>query len=176
VTANATPNGDPSSIAFLLNTTDTTSPLVVPAITGTLGSDGWNTSDVNLSWSVTDAESAIDSQSGCGPVDVTTDQPATGYTCSATSAGASASATVLIKRDATAPVTTVTDDPALLTTDPKATFTFSAARPARPSSARSTPATSRRAPRPTRRRQAPARTCARSIPPTRPRRRASSRS
>jgi len=87
---------------------DSTPPAVVPTIVGTLGDEGWYTSDVHLSWSVTDGESPIGSQAGCGPVDVTADQPSTDYTCTATSAGGSASQTASIQRDAHAPTVTVT--------------------------------------------------------------------
>lgn len=82
---------------------DTTAPVITPAIAGTLGSGGWYTSDVALSWSVYDGESAVSSTSGCGPVGITTDQQETDYTCAATSAGGTASSKVSIKRDATAP-------------------------------------------------------------------------
>jgi len=128
VTANTDPNGANSTITVLLNTTvppDLTAPVIVPAIVGTLGTNGWYTSDVQLTWSVTDGESAISSQTGCGPVAVTADQPATDYTCSATSTGGSASETVSIKRDATAPPTTIDSVPAGLIADPTPTFTFS---------------------------------------------------
>ena len=82
---------------------DTTAPTITPNISGTLGSNGWYTSNVSLSWTVSDAQSSISSSSGCGTTNITTDQAATDYTCSATSAGGTNSATVSIKRDATAP-------------------------------------------------------------------------
>lgn len=47
------------------NLPDTTAPLITPTITGTLGNNGWYTSDVNVSWTITDAESTISSQTGC---------------------------------------------------------------------------------------------------------------
>jgi hypothetical protein len=87
--------------------TDTTPPVIAPTITGTLGDNGWYTTNAHLSWSVTDAQSAT-SQTGCDAVDVTADQQATSYTCTATSTGGTASETVSIKRDATAPVVSVT--------------------------------------------------------------------
>lgn len=87
---------------------DNTPPVVTPAVAGTQGNNGWYTSNVGLSWSVTDGQSAISSQSGCSAVNVTLDQSATTYTCSATSAGGTTTETVSIKRDATAP--TVTPD------------------------------------------------------------------
>jgi hypothetical protein len=87
--------------------TDTTPPVIAPTITGTLGDSGWYTTNAHLSWSVTDAQSTA-SQTGCDAVDVTADQQATSYTCTATSTGGTASETVSIKRDATAPVVSVT--------------------------------------------------------------------
>jgi hypothetical protein len=86
---------------------DTTAPVIEPTIVGTLGNNGWYTSDVSLSWTITDSESAW-SSTGCGTVNITTDQQATSYTCSATSAGGTSSKTVSIKRDATAPSVTAT--------------------------------------------------------------------
>lgn len=86
---------------------DSTPPVIAPTVTGTLGDNDWYTSDVGLSWSVTDAESTV-TPSGCGATSITADQPATDYTCSATSAGGSDSRTVSIKRDATKPTVSVT--------------------------------------------------------------------
>jgi hypothetical protein len=82
---------------------DSTPPVITPNVVGTLGNNGWYTSDVKLTWSVVDDESAISSQSGCGEVNVTSDQNAVEYTCTATSAGGNSSESVTIKRDATAP-------------------------------------------------------------------------
>jgi hypothetical protein len=96
---------------YILNYTlaDATPPVIVPTIVGTLGNNGWYTSNVALTWSVTDPESAIGSTTGCGPVNITADQASTDYTCSATSAGGTnTGVTVSIKRDATNPVVTVT--------------------------------------------------------------------
>ncbi|MEZ4734646.1 MAG: hypothetical protein R3E79_46740 [Caldilineaceae bacterium] len=87
---------------------DTTAPVITPNVVGTLGNNGWYISDVTVSWSVVDAESAISSQSGCDPMTVNSDTPGVTLTCSATSAGGSSSQSVTIKRDVTAPVVTVT--------------------------------------------------------------------
>jgi hypothetical protein len=87
---------------------DTTPPVITYDISGTLGTNGWYTSDVSLTWSVTDPESAINSTSGCEVVSINQDQAATDYTCTATSAGGTNSANITIARDATKPVTTVT--------------------------------------------------------------------
>jgi hypothetical protein len=89
--------------ALLTPPSDTTPPVITPTITGNLGNNDWYTSNVTLTWSVVDSESAITSQTGCDAVNITADQAATNYTCTATSAGGTSSETVTIKRDATAP-------------------------------------------------------------------------
>jgi len=82
---------------------DTTPPVIAPNVRGTLGNNGWFTSDVLVSWSVTDPESATSLSPGCGPASVTSDTGGTTFTCAATSAGGPASNSVTIKRDATRP-------------------------------------------------------------------------
>jgi hypothetical protein len=85
------------------NPSDTTPPVITQDVTGTLGNDGWYTSDVHVDWTVSDPESAISSQSGCDDFSITSDQQETTYTCTAKSAGGTNSDSVAIKRDATAP-------------------------------------------------------------------------
>ena len=110
VTLSATVNLCPSctggSDSYSINVgapADATPPVITPNITGTLGTNGWYTSNVGLTWTVTDAESSISSSTGCGPSNVTADTTGETFTCSATSAGGTASQTVTIKRDASAP-------------------------------------------------------------------------
>jgi N-acetylneuraminic acid mutarotase len=81
---------------------DSTPPTVTPLIDGTLGSAGWYTSDVVVSWTVTDADSNVTSTSGCGTSTVNTDG-SNGPTCKATSAGGTTTKSVDILRDATPP-------------------------------------------------------------------------
>jgi hypothetical protein len=85
---------------------DVTPPEITPTVTGTAGTNGWYTSDVHVTWAVTDAQSAITNKTGCD--DVTIDQNTAGQTitCTATSTGGTASQHVTIKRDATAPTIT----------------------------------------------------------------------
>ncbi|HEX2028904.1 MAG TPA: PxKF domain-containing protein [Nitriliruptorales bacterium] len=85
--------------------TDSTAPTVASSITGTLGQNGWYTSDVTLAWSVSEPESPDSlSKTGCVGTSITADQQATTYSCSASSLGGSAGpVAVTIKRDATAP-------------------------------------------------------------------------
>lgn len=98
--------GNPCSVS------DATPPAITPSVVGLLGDNGWYRGNVSVSWNVTDAESAISASSGCAASAVTTDHAGITFTCSATSAGGTASASVTIKRDATAPVVSVGRSPA----------------------------------------------------------------
>ena len=83
---------------------DATDPLVVSHVAGTLGSAGWYTSDVEVTWTVSDATSDVAGTTGCGPTTLDEDSAGTTYTCTATDrAGNDTSETVDVKRDATAP-------------------------------------------------------------------------
>jgi PKD repeat protein len=108
MTAENAANG--SSVAENRNVTaaDPTPPVITPTITGTQGPNSWYTSNVGLSWSVTDGESAVSSSIGCDYTWITDDQAVTKYTCTATSLGGTNSVDVYIGRDTTKPVTTVT--------------------------------------------------------------------
>jgi hypothetical protein len=83
---------------------DATPPVITPTVDGTLGDNGWYTSDVAITWSVTDPESPITATSGCEPASVTADVAEASFTCTATSTGGTASVTVTVKRDATPPM------------------------------------------------------------------------
>lgn len=95
---------------------DATPPTVTSSITGTLGKNGWYTGDVTVSWTVTDGESEVSAKAGCDPTTLDNDTDSISLTCEATSAGGTGSASVTLKRDATAsslaPV--VTPNPVLL--------------------------------------------------------------
>lgn len=69
------------------------------------GDNGWYTGNVTLAWTVSEPESPNSlTPTGCVDQSITTDQAATTYLCSASSAGGSTGpAEVTIKRDATAP-------------------------------------------------------------------------
>lgn len=90
-------------------TPDVTAPVITAQISGTLGNNGFYTSDVTVTWTVTDAESAATS-TGCAAQSVTQDTTGVTFTCVAQSEGGSASQSVTITRDATAPVITVPAD------------------------------------------------------------------
>ena len=82
---------------------DSTPPLITPNVNGTLGANGWFTSDVSISWSIVDNESSVSSSSGCGSTTIDGDTTGTTLACTATSAGGTSSQSVTIKRDATKP-------------------------------------------------------------------------
>lgn len=88
-----------------INILDTKAPVVTPVIAGTLGTNGWYTSPVTVSWSETD-ESAVTSPQ-CGATTITADTNATGQavSCSATNGGGfETTQSVTIKKDATPPM------------------------------------------------------------------------
>jgi len=87
---------------------DTTAPVITAQVNGTLGNNDWYVSDVIVGWTVVDAESTISSQSGCETQNITSDTSGVTFTCSATSTGGSNSQSITTKRDATAPVVTLT--------------------------------------------------------------------
>lgn len=103
VNARPTPSPTPTPTPI----PDTTPPVITYTIGGTLGNNGWYVSDVTVTWTVTDSESAITSTSGCDSTTITTDTSGTTLTCTATSAGGTASQSVTIKRDATPPSVTI---------------------------------------------------------------------
>jgi alpha-tubulin suppressor-like RCC1 family protein len=86
---------------------DTTPPVITPVVTGTLGANGWYRSDVTVTWSVTDPESTATPGAGCATTTFTTDTTGVILSCTATSAGGTATQAVTIRRDATAPTVTV---------------------------------------------------------------------
>jgi hypothetical protein len=91
--------------SMALAPTDTTPPAISADLIGTLGSDGWYTSDVLVGWSVVDDESPRTAQPGCDSQTLSSDTAGTSLSCAATSAGGSSSASVTVKRDATPPST-----------------------------------------------------------------------
>lgn len=87
-------------------------PGITPAISGTLGNNGWYISNVTVSWAVVDNGYPIISQQGCDPTTVTTDTAEVTFTCVATNSGGTTSNSVTIKRDATPPTITGSASPA----------------------------------------------------------------
>ncbi|HVE60143.1 MAG TPA: LamG-like jellyroll fold domain-containing protein [Pyrinomonadaceae bacterium] len=86
-----------------LVTNDSTPPVITPQVTGNLGSNDWYTGNVQINWTVTDGESSVSNSNGCGISNVTGDTSGVTFTCTATSTGGTATQSVTIKRDASAP-------------------------------------------------------------------------
>ena len=87
---------------------DTTAPVITPNVAGTPGANGWYTSDVSVSWTVVDAESSVTSTSGCDTTSLTSETTGVTLTCTATSAGGTASDSITIKIDKTGPSAALT--------------------------------------------------------------------
>ena len=84
--------------------TDTTPPEIIPTVTGSLGNNGWYTSNITIDWAVTDPESAVSSTTGCDTSTVTGDTSGATFNCEATSEGGTNSDSVMVKRDTSPPV------------------------------------------------------------------------
>ena len=103
---------------------DVTAPTVTPILNGPLGQAGWYVGDVALNWSVHDDESYFWATEGCDTPLVRADTAGAEFVCTVQSVGGSATARVTIKRDATAPETTLTTTPAAATNTASASFGF----------------------------------------------------
>lgn len=82
---------------------DSTPPAITGAIAGTQGNAGWYVSNVAVTWSVTDGESAVTSANGCEDALIAADTAGQALACEASSAGGTASEMVTVKRDSTPP-------------------------------------------------------------------------
>jgi hypothetical protein len=85
---------------------DHSPPVITPIVEGTQGTNGWYVSDVSVGWDVHDDQSPVTQRIGCGARAVTSDTAGTPFTCEATSAGGTAFATAVVRRDVTAPTLT----------------------------------------------------------------------
>ncbi|MEO6714085.1 MAG: hypothetical protein ABIM89_11735, partial [Mycobacteriales bacterium] len=83
--------------------TDSTPPVITKVVSGTAGANSWFTSAVTVTWSVTDAQSAVVIDSGCGVQNFVTETVASSSSCQAHSAGGSASDSTSFKIDKTGP-------------------------------------------------------------------------
>jgi hypothetical protein len=95
-----------------LSPADTTPPSITANIVGAGGGTGWYTSDVALSWNIFDGETPIDVSAGCGSQSVTSETAGITFTCTATSAGGTASRSITVKVDKTPPSITSLKSPA----------------------------------------------------------------
>ncbi|HYZ12838.1 MAG TPA: PxKF domain-containing protein [Actinomycetota bacterium] len=110
-------NTNPAAFTLQVNPappSDATPPVITHTITGTLGDNGWYRSDVTVTFSVSDPDSAITSRSvDCDATNsVTSDTTGVTFTCTATSTGGTSTDSVTIKRDATAPTISGSASPA----------------------------------------------------------------
>ena len=113
---------------FQADVLDTTPPEVAPVVTGTQAANGFYTTDIGVSWTVTDAESQIISATGCDATTVTTDTTGVTVTCEARSSGGTKRTSVTFKRDATAPALTCPANQSVPATDTRgATVNYPAA-------------------------------------------------
>lgn len=104
-------NRDPSPALHAWRV-DTSPPVVTADVQGPLSASGWYTGDVRISWTVTDAETAVSSALGCNTVTQYSDTLGAGFTCTATSGGGTTVRTVTIKRDSVAPTVALQTSPA----------------------------------------------------------------
>lgn len=86
---------------------DHTAPVIVPTVSGTQGTNGWYTDDVTVSWQATDDESVITS-APCAATTISTATAGTVVSCTATSAGGTATGSVTVKLDDAPPTVTFT--------------------------------------------------------------------
>jgi probable HAF family extracellular repeat protein len=88
---------------YIASPIDSTKPVIKSNLSGDSGTNGWFTSNVALTWTVTDAQAPIARKSGCGAKNVTTDTAGVKFSCQAESIGGIATKTETIKRDTVAP-------------------------------------------------------------------------
>ena len=93
---------------------DVTPPTVVANVEGPLGSNGWYTGDVTVTWNVADADSPIEPPASCETTVIDADTAGRTLTCTARSLGGTTSVDVTVKRDATAPTVSCEPTPSLL--------------------------------------------------------------
>lgn len=84
---------------------DATPPSITMSLDRQPNAAGWNNSDVTVTWAVADAESGIQSSTGCASVTLTTESGGTILTCSATNGvGLTTSRSVTVRIDKTPPI------------------------------------------------------------------------
>ncbi|HSJ90705.1 MAG TPA: PxKF domain-containing protein [Ilumatobacter sp.] len=90
---------------------DLTPPVITKTVSGTMGTNGWYTSNVDVVWIVNDPESDYTIDEGCVDTTIDADTESVTLTCVATSAGGTSTDNVTIKRDATPPEVALVDGP-----------------------------------------------------------------
>ena len=107
---------------------DVTPPVIVANVAPLPNANGWNNTDVTVTWNISDPESFIDMSSGCGTTTLTSETTGTLLTCSATNgASLSSSQSVTVKIDKTPPTVTYAGNAGLYTIDQTVNITCSAA-------------------------------------------------
>ncbi|WP_162271389.1 Ig-like domain repeat protein [Luteitalea pratensis] len=81
---------------------DETPPVITATVTGSLGSNGWYTSDVAVQWSVVETDSELVGEP-CASGTLTADVTSRVFDCSASSGGGGSTEQVVLRRDATRP-------------------------------------------------------------------------
>jgi hypothetical protein len=100
--------GNSASFTTVAVNIDNTVAVITPVLTGTLGTNGWYRSNVQLTWTIDELPGSVEWTSGCGTYNVTADTTGVSYSCGVQSTGGYTSKTVSIKRDATLPAVTIT--------------------------------------------------------------------
>jgi len=85
-------------------------PVITPVMTGTIGLNGWFTSDVGLTWTVV-STIPITSKTGCQARTVSSNAKGVAFTCTAQNATARSSQSVTIRLDDTPPSVTASAKP-----------------------------------------------------------------
>jgi streptogramin lyase len=107
--------------------TDTTPPDIQSTVTPIANAVGWHKTDVTVTWSVTDAESGIESSNNCGSTTIAPETSGTTLTCSARNgAGLSATQSVTVRIDKTAPSIEFTGNAGTYTVDQSILITCAA--------------------------------------------------
>src|SRR6187431_231537 len=96
------PNGASSVDPRFFFYFDVTPPVVTATVTGTLGANGWYTSDVVVHWNIEEPDSEL-FEVPCANGTQTTDVTSSVFTCFASSGGGETTEHILVKRDATLP-------------------------------------------------------------------------
>jgi|GEM_PF-1245913 len=96
------PQGGRSDIgAYELD--DDSPPLITPNVSGTLGTNGWYTSSVEVSWTIEDDQSPVIGSIGCEPTLIDSDTPDQTVSCEATTIGGTSDESISVKVDMTPP-------------------------------------------------------------------------
>ena len=96
------PNGVSSVEPTFFYYFDETPPVVTATVSGSIGANGWYTSDVVVHWNIEETDSDLFTVP-CANATQTTDVTSTVFTCVASSGGGETTEHIVIKRDATLP-------------------------------------------------------------------------